>query len=712
MKEFLLTLIALSLSGSVLAVLLLAVHRMLGRRLPRAFWYYAWLLVLLRLVVPLGYGVQLPQVAQPAGEDTQQETALPLSPQQNEQEFSSSGRDVPADLPATSPDPVPDSTAPAFALADGLFLLWAVGAAGFFLRHLVSYLWFARQVRQTLCPPPAEALALFEPLRAGRRVGLAVSGQVDIPMLMGVLRPVVVLPKNGPVLQDRNLSAVLSHELTHYKRGDVLYKWLVVLVTAFHWFNPLVHWLGRRIALDCELSCDQAVLAALPQKERIGYGELLLALAAGGRLPTGVTATTLCEEKRQLKARLQGILGYHKPTKGTFWGALALGLLLTCCACGVLDLAGTPEAAVFSSTAVEPEMAVRDPYADLLARYQEALSQRQPDDYPDLPEILTNPYWAWADTDSLLDRTGYAEMDLDGDGLSELLLGWLGNDIWNLNQGYVFAIYTLVEGQPVLAVEGWERSLYVLGEDGYLYHCSSSGAEQTEWNKYRFNPAAENDLETVEHISVPENGQEAVKTGEAWMASGISIPYCPFAPAEVKDVLLGNTSFFYWPEGAETPESKVIAQVPALFSPHSDYAVIHQFAVLDLDSDGKVEAVLQISDVANDMGGYLVLRQVGDRIYGYPSNWRTFWYLKTDGTFIYSSPTGNEEGVATVRFTEIGMELDKHICAQGNQFEFDTFLVDGASVSQEVYENARDLQSQKPDAVWLPWNESSIRALT
>lgn len=712
MKEFLLTLLALSLSGSILALLLLAVRRILGERLPRAFWYYAWLLVLLRLVVPLGYGVQLPQVAPSAGEDTRQEVTLPLSTQQNEPEFSSAGLDAPSGLPEIPSDPLPRSHVPALTLADGLFLLWAVGTAGFFLRHLVSYLWFARKVRRTLCPPPVETLDLFEPLRAGRCVKLAVSSQVDIPMLMGFLRPVVVLPKSGPVLQDKDLSAVLSHELTHYKRGDVLYKWLVVLVTALHWFNPLVHWLGRRIALDCELSCDQAVLAALPQEERIGYGELLLALAAGRRLPTGITATTLCEEKRQLKARLQGILGYHKPSKGALCGALALGLLLTCCACGVLDLAGTPESSVSSSSAVESETAVSAPYAALLARYQEALSQRQPDNYPDLPVILTNPYWAWTDTDSLLNRTGYAEMDLDGDGLSELLLGWLGNDIWNLNQGYVFAIYTLVEGQPVLAVEGWERNLYVLGEDGYLYHCGSSGADQTEWNKYRFNPAAADYLETVEHISVPENGQEAVKMGDAWMASGISIPYSSFAPSEVRDVLLGNASFLYWPEGAKTPESKVISQVPALFSPHSDYAIIDEFAVLDLDGDGAVEVVLQISDVANDMGGYLVLHQAGGEMYGYPSSWRTFWYLKTDGTFIYSSPTGNEEGVASVRFTEIGMEVDKHICAQGSQFGFDTFLVDGASVSQEVYEDARDLQSQKTDEVWRSWDESNIRAFT
>lgn len=712
MKEFLLTLLALSLSGSVLTLLLLAVRQMLGGRLPRVFWYYAWLLVLLRLVVPLGYGVPLPQAVQPAGEDTRQEVTLPLSPQSNEQAVSSAGRDTPAGLPVTPPNLLPGSPAPALTLTKGLFLLWALGAAGIFCWHLVSCLWFSRKIRRSLCPPPGEVLPLFEQLRAGHRVDLAVSSQVDIPMLMGLLRPVVILPQNSPVLRDKELSVILRHELTHCKRGDVLYKWLVVLVTALHWFNPLVHWLGRRIALDCELSCDQAVLAALPQEERIGYGELLLTLAAGRRLPAGVTATTLCEEKRQLKTRIQGILGYHKPSKRAFCGALALGLLLTCCACGVLDLAGTPASHASSSTALKPEVGVRDPYAALLVRYQEALSQRLPDDYPDLPSILTNPYWARTDTDSLLSRTGYARMDLDGDGSSELLLGWLGNDSWSLNQGYVFAIYTLVEGQPVLVVEGWERSTYVLGEDGYLYHCSSSGADQTEWNKYRFTPAAENYLETVEHISVPENGQKAIETGDGWMASGISIPYSSFAPLEVSDVLLGNTAFLYWPEGAETPEYKVTSQIPAIFSPYSDYACIYQFAVLDLDGDGGVEVVLQITDVANDMGGYLVLHQAGGKIYGYPSNWRTFWNLKADGTFTYSYPAGIEEGVASVRFAEAGMELEKHICGQGNQFESDIFLVDGTSVSQEVYENAWDVQRQKPDAVWYLWNESNIRAFT
>ena len=249
------------------------------------------------------------------------------------------------------------------------------------------------------------------------------------------------------------------------------------------------------------------------------------------------------------------------------------------------------------------------------------------------------------------------------------------------------------------------------GTDGCLYHCGSSGADRTEWDKYRFDPAAEGYLETVEHISVPENGQEAIEIGEGWMSSGASLPYISFASAEIRDVLLGSTSFLYWAEGSKAPESKAISQVPALFSPDSDYAHIYQFAVLDLDGDGGSEVVLEISDVASDMGGYLVLRQVGGTVYGYPSGWRTFWNLKTDGTFTYSAPAGNEDGTASVRFTETGMELYKLISGQGKQFEFDTFLIDGQPVSQQEYEAAWEAQDQKSDAEWYEFTGENIRTV-
>ena len=72
----------------------------------------------------------------------------------------------------------------------------------------------------------------------------------------------------------------------------------------------------------------------------------------------------------------------------------------------------------------------------------------------------------------------------------------------------------------------------------------------------------------------------------------------------------------------------------------------------------------------------------------------------------------DEGGVASVRFTGTGLDLDKHICGQGRQFEFSTFLVDGKPVSETAYNAAWDAQDQKPDTVWYPWNEDNIRAFT
>ena len=409
-------------------------------------------------------------------------------------------------------------------------------------------------------------------------------------------------------------------------------------------------------------------------------------------------AVTLCEEKRQLKARLLGIKGYRKPGKAAVCLALILGLVVTCCACTVVDMDPQPRATTGEF----------DPYKTLLARYEEAFLQQQPDDYPDLVSAVIAPYWGQEH------QIGYARRDLDGDGSEELLLGWVGNDIWNLDQGYVFAIYTLVDGQPVLAVEGWERNLYVVREDGILCHCGSSGAGRTEWHQYRFDPSAEGFLVELDQVSVPVYGEGAIAIGESWMESGVSLPHTPFSgsgKSPYQDVLLGNTSFLYLDDSGQGVPT-FLPDIPLAFSPYSSYASVTEFAVLDLDGNGSREVVLRVTDVANDMGGYVVLRQEGDEIYGYPSHWRTFWQLKTDGTFTYSYTAGTEDGIASARFGEDGLTLEKHIRCEMEAWEPKAFEVDGRPVSETEYEAACSAQDQKADAVWYELNETNIRQLT
>lgn len=719
MKEILLTLLSLTLSGSLLCMLLLLLRPVTGNRVPRAVSYYLWLAVLLRFLIPFGYSVALPQPPQPAQEPVRQETILP---ERQDQGDTQTAPITPPSEPVTVDGPeTTQPSAPAFPLLGVLVFLWLAVGAGFFLWHIAAYARFSHRVRASLAPPKAEALALFEGLGHSRRVRLAQSVQVNAPMLLGLLHPVIVLPQGGPPLPPQALAAALRHELTHARRWDICYKWLVVLVASLHWFNPLVHWMGRRIALDCELSCDEAVVRALAPEQRMAYGDMLLLLAARPGRPSPWMAAPLCQEGKRLKTRLLGIKGYRKPGKGAVCLALVLGLVVTCCACGMVDLNQQQ-----TQPSPNPEPAAEiDPYASLLDRYEAALSlnredaasryQADPESWPELPLILTNPYWLQTDdTGSLLDRTGYARRDLDGDGSEELLLGWVGNDIWNLDQGYVFAIYTLVDGQPVLAVEGWERSLYVVREDNTLCHCGSSGAGRTAWNQYRFDPSAEGYLALLDHVSEPEDGEEAWTIGDSWMDSGVSLPYICFAGREespYQDVLLGQAPFLYV-DGSGQKIPTFLPDIPLAFSPYSSYAAVTEFAVLDLDGDGSREVVLRVTDVANDMGGYVVLRQEGDEIMGYPSHWRTFWQLKTDGTFTYSYTAGTEDGIASARFGEDGLTLEKHIRCEMEAWEPKAFEVDGRPVSQTEYEAACSAQDQKADAVWYELNETNIQQLT
>ena len=97
------------------------------------------------------------------------------------------------------------------------------------------------------------------------------------PMLVGLFHPVVCLP--DPSLSRDHLRMVLLHELTHYKRKDLLLKWLALLVNALHWFNPLAWLLTRSLGQACEDACDQDVTRNMTPQERKLYMSTILALA-------------------------------------------------------------------------------------------------------------------------------------------------------------------------------------------------------------------------------------------------------------------------------------------------------------------------------------------------------------------------------------------------------------------------------------------------
>lgn len=75
---------------------------------------------------------------------------------------------------------------------------------------------------------------------------------------------------------ENEVRGIILHELAHVKRHDLLRSWLVLMVQALHWFNPLAWWVGSRLRAERELICDEMALQNLPGQDRQEYGEALL----------------------------------------------------------------------------------------------------------------------------------------------------------------------------------------------------------------------------------------------------------------------------------------------------------------------------------------------------------------------------------------------------------------------------------------------------
>lgn len=123
------------------------------------------------------------------------------------------------------------------------------------------------------------------------------------PMLVGLARPILLLPRHLRDFEPAQQRLVIEHELTHLARRDPLWMHASLLLQAVQWFNPLVTRLGRQMAWAQELGCDRSVLQGRPSTQRRAYAAALVAqmrmqavpghgtaLAFGGRVADAVAA--------------------------------------------------------------------------------------------------------------------------------------------------------------------------------------------------------------------------------------------------------------------------------------------------------------------------------------------------------------------------------------------------------------------------------------
>lgn len=366
MERLMTALLELTLPMALVIAVLLAAGPLLGRRFTAKWRYWAWLLIAVRLLLPIGITLPQPVVTlpQPQGEFTypvSREEPAPTEPapvgdpiqvvpgaaENDPYQQIKTGTTAPTGPSTETPKPAEPAITPTPAgtrsipVMEAVGWCWAAGTALFLLWQLGSYLALRAKLSRSRRPLTDEAILAVlekESAAAGRQKPLPVyTAAVGSPMIVGAIKPTLLLPELE--LSTEQLSLVFRHELIHYRRRDIWYKLLLMLANAIHWFNPMVWLMVYAADRDLELSCDEAVVAGRDEAYREEYGRCLLAVVRAGMSHRTLFTTNFYSGKKTLKNRLATIFDTTKKHRGT----LALAALLLAAAVAGSLVACTPD---------------------------------------------------------------------------------------------------------------------------------------------------------------------------------------------------------------------------------------------------------------------------------------------------------------------------------------------------------------------------------
>lgn len=284
--------------GTVLALILTLLKPITRKVFSGGWHYYMWLVVLLVMILPIRLNLPEKPVTTPPISET-----VTITDNQAENTETSIIDTQPEQIiqaQPTQPEKVSTIQAIKNFLITNLQLfsfIWLMGAVLLFLIKIVSYLIFLIKIHKhsdLISCPEVKAYT-------NRKIRTRVSDTICSPLMIGIIRPTLLLPKTD--ITPEQLHNVLAHEMTHLKRNDILYKWFVSIVKCVHWFNPAIYFISKQINIDCEISCDLAVVKEMDEQAEKGYVETILLLLTHNNSRAIPLTTGMTGNKETLKRR-------------------------------------------------------------------------------------------------------------------------------------------------------------------------------------------------------------------------------------------------------------------------------------------------------------------------------------------------------------------------------------------------------------------------
>ncbi len=237
-----------NLYGSILIILILVIRKLLGHELPRQYFVYIWYLAAIRFCVPNKFFIQVSQLSTDMG------SYIPNDIDQSLHVF--------------------NYAMTKYRVNDFITLIWLAGIVIVAMKIYIKHSKY-KLIYKTAIPIKnnfiVKQINLF-PL--SRKVIVKESDCIDTAVTYGVIKPIIILPKFD--FSRLQLQYVLTHEMVHIQKHDIILKHLLILIHIIFWYNPLVHIMINKATEDIEISTDEKVVKMMGIEHRKGYAMTLI----------------------------------------------------------------------------------------------------------------------------------------------------------------------------------------------------------------------------------------------------------------------------------------------------------------------------------------------------------------------------------------------------------------------------------------------------
>lgn len=296
-------LLSVSFSLTPVIILLLCLNPILKKRYSAKWRYILWIGLSIFLMVPFNYVKKFFTLFKIS--ESVENVIIPLSPAHVDK------------LSQINPHNLHSGND---SLGGALFTIYIVGLTLYSAYIIFSYIDFRRDIYRWSKFTTSNRIKNIlddekKSFNIKRNVPILISKKSLSPMLVGLVKPILVLPSEE--YTDEELRIIFAHELAHLKRNDIFIKAIFILVSLLHWFNPFVHLMVRQGNKDMEESCDDYVLSGVDIEGRKLYCNVILKMAASnknGKRP--VFSTNIISSKKNLKLRIQSVFDNSKKKRG------------------------------------------------------------------------------------------------------------------------------------------------------------------------------------------------------------------------------------------------------------------------------------------------------------------------------------------------------------------------------------------------------------